>query len=378
MASPLLKMAEEPDGKHFTLRPSDNNIILPPECDELRKLVDRVQRECAYSSDAVSKVKAIAKDVDSGGDVAQALRKARSVEQDLERDLKVINRAFTIYAKDEAGEWLEYPRPSSKLVDLGIRVGDAAIADDKGAFKVEIDRTLTVVQVVLSAEQNLLQRVLHWRPSASQSRKTVRLSEYIRDLKDICHVGLEHDDPSQIKLASKSLESFREEFVAKEAGNVKNNYLWRLGIKCLIISVISSILYIYARVEPHTVLPHDTVFHAFRNFFLLAAGAGVGTWLSFALRRPILTFLDLATLEEDRLGTSLRALYVTALSSIVGLLFWTQTIVISGIGIFTTKDFHEHGATALLIGLVLGVAERTMATAVQKRATELASGIGGK
>ena len=44
-----------------------------------------------------------------------------------------------------------------------------------------------------------------------------------------------------------------------------------------------------------------TILHDFRNFFLLAIGTTVGTWLSFSLRRQILTFDDLAVLEEDRL-----------------------------------------------------------------------------
>jgi hypothetical protein len=124
-------------------------------------------------------------------------------------------------------------------------------------------------------------------------------------------------------------------------------------------------------------LPEGQVAHDFRNFFLLTAGASVGTWLSFSLRRPVLSFLDLATLEEDRLDPGLRVLFVTALASIVGLLLWTGAVTI-GVGKFTTNDFVSHGATALLIGLMLGIAERTMATAVEKRATEFGAAIGGK
>lgn len=68
---------------------------------------------------------------------------------------------------------------------------------------------------------------------------------------------------------------------------------------------------------------------------------------------------------------------IAALTSIVGLLISTGAVSI-GIGEFTTTHLLDHGAVALLIGLLLGVAERTMATAVQKRATEFGAGIAGR
>jgi hypothetical protein len=114
----------------------------------------------------------------------------------------------------------------------------------------------------------------------------------------------------------------------------------------------------------------------YRNFFLLAAGTSVGTWLSFSLRRVILSFLDLAALEEDRLDPTMRVLFIIALASVVGLLFRTKAVTV-GIGNFQS-DFTLSGSYALLIGLLLGIAERTMATAVSKHAGDFAGGIGGK
>jgi hypothetical protein len=77
------------------------------------------------------------------------------------------------------------------------------------------------------------------------------------------------------------------------------------------------------------------------------------------------------------LGSDKLKVLFTALTSIVGLFIWTGAASL-GIGEFTTAAFRNSGATALLIGLLLGVAERTMATAVEKRATEFGAGIGGK
>lgn len=73
----------------------------------------------------------------------------------------------------------------------------------------------------------------------------------------------------------------------------------------------------------------------------------------------------------------MRVLFVVGLTSVVGLLLWTKAVTF-GVGNFTTQDFYQHGATALLVGLLLGIAERTMATAVQKRASEFTGAIGGK
>lgn len=99
------------------------------------------------------------------------------------------------------------------------------------------------------------------------------------------------------------------------------------------MSVVASLAYVYARSLDNT----HTV-HYFRNFFLLVAGAGVGTWLSFALRRVIVTFLDLAALEEDRLDPGVRVLFITALTSIVGLLIWTGAVSL-GIGNSLLRSF---------------------------------------
>jgi len=116
--------------------------------------------------------------------------------------------------------------------------------------------------------------------------------------------------------------------------------------------------------------------YAFRNFFLLTAGTAVGTWISFSLRRVILTFLDLAAIEEDQMDPTNRVLFIIGLASAVGLLFWAGAVSV-GMGGFES-NIARHGAWAVLIGLLLSIAERTMATAVSKRATDFAGAIGGK
>jgi hypothetical protein len=335
--------------------------------DDLNKICERIEQEKIYVDRAESELTSIADGVAGKSSVGDGFEKALAVERNLEESIKKIKKGpFTIFAVGADGRWNKHPYPSVKVCDIGIYTEDLPVSEERADFKVDIDRTITVINQVLTPEGAGSKWVLD-RKNDRRSR-----SDYFSALKGICHVGLEHGDQSQLKLAVKSLESFREEFVANEAGTVKNKYLWRLGWRCLVMSVVASLGYVYARSHPDI----PTVYF-YRNFFILVAGAGVGTWLSFALRRVIVTFLDLAALEEDRLDPSIRVLFITALTSIVGLLLWTRAVSL-GIGEFTTTQFPNNGATALLIGLLLGVAERTMATAVQKRATEFGAGIGGK
>jgi hypothetical protein len=364
----------------FELTKSDGKLALAsldgstlaPDVDKINKVSERIEQEKTdvdrVESDLSKIVEQVKTDALSPGD---GLKQVLEIEQNLETKLqKAKGGAFTIYAIDEAGKWHEYLDRSVKIFDLGIHINDLAVSEEKADFKVEIDRTITVINQVLKPAEDGWASVLDTKPVLDLNPD--KRSNYFRGLKGICHIGLEHEDPSQLKLAKKSLDSFREEFVANEAGAVKNRYLWRLGWRCLVISVAASLAYVYAR-STHA----PTIVQHFRNFFLLVAGAGVGTWLSFSLRRVIVSFLDLAALEEDRLDPFMRVLFITALTSIVGLLIWTGAVSL-GIGQFTTTEFGKNGATALLIGLLLGVAERTMATAVQKRATEFGAGIGGK
>lgn len=251
--------------------------------------------------------------------------------------------------------------------DLRITVYDQPVATEKLDFKVEVDRTLTIIKVVMRKSG------ARWRTRTRNAYDKRRRANYIHQLAGIARVGLEGREVSLTTLAKQSLLSLREEFVAMEAGSVKNRYLRRLGWRCLLAAALSVVGYVLCRAGGPAAYP---VPYAFRNFFLLTAGTAVGTWISFSLRRVILTFLDLAAIEEDQMDPTNRVLFITALASVVGLLFWAGAVSV-GMGEFQS-DIAKHGAWALLIGLLLGIAERTMASAVSKRATDFAGAIGGK
>ncbi len=350
----------------------EDDCTAPADDVELCNLVNANTQFENKQVEAVTKLQEIAKKVAEPEpcDVSKALADARQIDKDLENSFKQIRKkgAFAIQAVDSQGEPVGRHDENKLADDIRMHVDDVPISDEKLDFKVEIDRTLTVMKVVLDTPASGWDRLVSG-PTAPEDKKR-KLSKYILDLAGICHVGLEHDQPTHVKFAKKSLESFRDEFVAREARSVKNRYLRRLGVRCLVVFVAACVGYYFARNS------QMQVFHYFRNFWLLVAGSAIGAWLSFALRKVILSFLDLAALEEDNLDPSIRVLFVTGLTIVVGLLFWTEAVTV-GIGKFSS-GFVSNGTYALLAGLLLGIAERTMATTVFKRASDFAGGVGGK
>lgn len=210
---------------------------------------------------------------------------------------------------------------------------------------------------------------------AGAAGRAHKLNDYLRSLAGIARVGLMNSDSTQTPFAAEALVTFKEEVVAREATHIKNAYVWRLGVAAAIAIAICTLLYF--------AIPKYFVWAVpYSNFCLLWAGAAAGTWLSFSLRRPVLQFTDLALLEEDRLRPEFRILFVLVLTTVVGLFFWTGMVAVE-IGAFKTSAIKLVGAERLpevpiLIGMLCGIAERSMSTVVSRRAEDFATGVGGK
>ena len=257
--------------------------------------------------------------------------------------------------------------------EIRIVVRDSPITVAAGLLKAELDSAVTLTKAVLTERERAAVGAEWWmgrREPVLEARR--RLSEYMTQLHGIATVGLTNLDPTQAVFARVDLQRYRAEFLVREAGAVKNRYVWRLGVWCLLVAVVSVAAYAVVRNNAQWGL-----LHVFRNFFLLSCGTAVGTWLSFSLRRVVLTFDDLAVLEEDRLDPGLRVLFMVALVSVVGLLFSTGAVSF-GIGPVTSQAaMLVHGSSALLVGLLAGIAERALGTAVSRRAADFAGSVGG-
>lgn len=262
---------------------------------------------------------------------------------------------------------------------MRISTRDVRIPDDKGRLKVEIDAALTVTKIVFGERLEAVGWFawLCGRQASRQAAVRARLHEYIAQLLGIARVGLMNMDPTQAAFARQDLVRFKAEFVGREAGSVKNRHLRRLGGWCLLAALLLTLGYVIARSGPgNTTL--NAILYDFRNFFLLGVGTAVGTWLSFSLRRVILTFDDLAVLEEDRLDSSLRVLFMIGLVTVAGLLFWAQAVNVGVGALDSVVAVRAHGAWALLIGMLAGIAERAFGTAVSRRATDFSAALGGE
>jgi hypothetical protein len=169
------------------------------------------------------------------------------------------------------------------------------------------------------------------------------------------------------------LQGLKNEFVSLEADSVKNQYVRLLGRHVMLGVAIFVMVYVGLLVAP-VWFPKVSVPIPFTLFLLLAAGACVGTWLSFAIRRVILQFEDLALLEDDRLDPTSRLFFVVLLTLIVGLLIVTKMV---GIKIGEVSLDLSQETMAILIGLLCGISERALAGVVKTRADEFVGRVGG-
>ena len=255
----------------------------------------------------------------------------------------------------------------SPATDIVIQTYDVVIPEEKLRFKGELDKVGTVLKAILGdkGEES------GWLDKQKQKVNAWKLDDYLKSLRGIAHIGLAYSDRSQTAFAMATLNAFKDEVVAREASSIKNAYVFVLGVWAAL--AIAASLGAYWVLDWYAFLP--TLPQA--NFLWLWAGAAAGAWLSFSIRRVSLSFDDLALLEADRLKPAFRILFVIVLSTIVGLTFWTGMITIA-VGAFNT-DFRVPGTrdVALLIGAFCGLSERSMSSAVARRAEDFAGCVGG-
>lgn len=272
----------------------------------------------------------------------------------------------------------EYEAGSRTVKDFCIETREVPISLDVGTLKSEIDTALTVIKSVMEERRSRIGNA-DW--GTGQREVSQRQSEYLTQLGGIAGVGLMTAEPSRAVFARGDLVRLKSLFTVREAGLVKNSYVGRLLLWCGVVTVAFLVCYYAARTLAGPPSPAAgswaELFYNTRNFHLLAVGTAVGTWLSFSLRREELVFEDLAVLEPDRLNPPTRVLYMVGLASFVGLLLFSNAVIV-GVGTVTGLEaLHQHGSWALLIGLLAGVAERALGAAIGRRGKDFAASIGG-
>jgi hypothetical protein len=262
-------------------------------------------------------------------------------------------------------------------IDLDIRITpdlpppDDRPSQEKQDLFVDINSAYTVISTV---RQHMRDRAdKRWRKLKGKEENELArrlLDQYVRKLTGIARVGLQGPHTALAKLA---LNELRAEFTAQQAGRIKNTYILSLGVTAALFAAL--LLGAYAIINNSL---STGWWYQHKAFLLAAAGASVGTWLSFSIRRVTLSFNDLAILEEDLLDPSVRIVFVMGLTLTACLLFWTGVMNIQ-IGDLKTNaaDFASKGSIALLVGMFLGISERALATAISGRAAAFVRSIAG-
>lgn len=201
-----------------------------------------------------------------------------------------------------------------------------------------------------------------------------------RRLAGICRVGLEGDYPG---IATAALNAFKTEFFLRQSGKIKRKASFDLLRIVIYFVLIMFAAYFFVRwtpfgydmMNPREIMSREETFFVKRKvFFLMAAGAAIGTWLSFVVRSLDIQFSDLATVEEEFLGPEIRVAFVVMLTIGFGLIFWTQafSIKIGDMNVAPTLS----GGTAMLVGLFMGVSERALSLAFTSQAAKFVSALG--
>jgi hypothetical protein len=268
----------------------------------------------------------------------------------------------------------------SQTVDLLVEPSQGVPSKEQQELFVAILSTASIFRKTCKnlAEpgNRIIDSLNRWQPRTPLEVPETVLDAYLRKLARIARFGLQN---GQVDLARQALAGLREEFVMQQAGRVKNNYVRRLLVVAVgwaaTFAAMLAVAYLLAFLGKVTVADRWPLFTS------AAIGAAIGTWLSFSIRKVELGFTDLANLETDLLTPFYRVVFVVALTMCVCLLFATGAINLV-IGSLKTDVFKSPIATgpdcliSLLVGMLCGISERSLAGAVAGRSETFVSSIG--
>ena len=204
------------------------------------------------------------------------------------------------------------------------------------------------------------------------SAPTTSRENYFIDLQAIGQIALVKDN---VAYANNRLVGFKDIFVAREGDAVMARHVKRLALICF--SAALGWLMFGALLGPWITQYFFFNYtmsdkYLIRNFSLAACSACVGTWVSFALRKPSLAFPDLANVDDDMLRPAARVAFVICLTLFLALFLEAN---------FVHLDFNsikikvgDVALVALAFGAVCGLAERALGGIVSSDAQRLLNG----
>lgn len=265
------------------------------------------------------------------------------------------------------GEFFEIGRyhgtmdPCDKDIWFGIK--KAGAAKELQALKARIERTLSSLRLIFSVENVGAQQA---------ARNRANFDTAFEKLLSLAAIGLSTAQPDPA-IAAAALDALQSEIVDREAGRMKNAYMVRLGIPALISSTFfAAMFFLYEYIEKDLRWPAEIFAH--RHVFLVLSGCMAGTWASFAARKVVLGFLDLAALEQDRLNPGMRLAFTGILTVFLTLVVITGMLDIV-VGGFHASAIVRSGTVSLLFGAFTGLTEQTLPAALFDRAKNFSQAI---
>jgi len=177
-------------------------------------------------------------------------------------------------------------------------------------------------------------------------------------LLSLAQVGLAGNNP-QIKIARDNLKQFKNDIVLKEGKRIKNGYWGKLGINAFILAALPWPIVWIGHYPKHLV-----------SIAMLWSGCMAGVWLSFGMRKAILSYDDLGQLEKDQMDPLKRLIFCGILAIFVGLYISTQATKII-IADYSLSAPLENPLVALLLGACCGISEIVLPKMVGKMASGL-------
>ena len=192
--------------------------------------------------------------------------------------------------------------------------------------------------------------------------KKEKFRAYFYQLVLLATIGL--DGPAcQPFLARPELADLKNEILSREGGRIKNGYMQELGRNALELGSPALLLLVIRQItlalSPGADLLTNQVFRNVMVFSYAWVGAMVGTFLSYAIRNPVLSFDQLAVPEDDRLNPKMRLTYVGLLTTVFTLALLLQVISLE-FGPVKTQGMGGQPSLALLIGVFCGISERAL------------------
>jgi hypothetical protein len=289
---------------------------------------------------------------------------------------RLVRKLFSVRAMPGTDGDAGYKIELDIVLAYGLPPPNHEPSQEQRELYVEISRTETIIGTVCRQIRARAHRRFLKRPQ-EDVRGLRLLNEYTEKLVGIGQIGLEGPETGLAKLA---LASLREEFIARVAEEILNRYVRRLAMWSGGFAALFLFLYVLARNYSciDAAVPCTSWWDAHKTFLLAAAGASLGTWASFSVRKITLTFEQLATPEEQLLDAPFRVIFVVVLTMATCLLFWTGAINVR-IGDLNTEAswFSRAGSVAILVGFFCGLSERALASAIAGRAAAFVNGVSG-